>query len=183
MSQWLSRVSSWLWSLGIAFVLSLLISTFIIQPTKVLGQSMEPTLRDHSRILIAKWGHSLGETPKYGDIVIIDSRIDRKRGLHDDLLEYPLFQWMSGASGRDIFWVKRVVGKAGDVLEIRNNQVYRNGEPLDEPYLKEKMTTSGIQIITVPDGCIYVMGDNRNHSKDSRFLGAVPIGHVIGKKL
>jgi len=178
-----SRVSGWFFSIGAAFVLSLLISTFIIQPTKVLGHSMEPTLRDHSRILIAKWPRSLGESPRYGDIVIIDSRIDRKRTLRDDLLDYPLFQWLGGSGGKDVFWVKRVVGKAGDVLEIRNNQVYRNGKALNEPYLKEQMRTYANQIIKVPPGCIYVLGDNRNHSRDSRYIGAIPLGHVIGRKL
>ena len=178
-----SRTSGWLFSIFAAFVLSLLISTFVIQPTKVLGHSMEPTLQNHDRIFIAKWTRSLGESPDYGDIVIIDSRVDRKRTLRDDLLDYPLFQWLGGRGGKDIFWVKRVVGKPGDVLEIRDHQVYRNGLAVNEPYLKERMETGADRIITVPKGCVYVLGDNRNYSRDSRFIGAVPLGHVIGKKL
>lgn len=184
MTVWIHRIRSWAWSIGIAFFLSLLISTFVLQPTRVLGHSMEPTLKDHSRILIAKWTRSLGEEPAYGDIVVIDSRIERKRSLLDDLSDYPLFRWIAGSGSGDVFWVKRVVGKAGDVIEVRDHHVYRNGIELNEPYLKEQMATSPQeQKITVPEGHIYVMGDNRNHSKDSRTIGVVPIGHIMGKKL
>jgi len=176
-------LGNWGISLLIALVLSFLISAFIIQPTKVMGYSMEPTLQNQSRIYIAKWTHATGASPDYGDIVIIDSRIERNRTFKDELLEYPLFRLITGRSPENVFWVKRVIGKSGDQLEIVNNHVYRNGGLIDEPYLKEEMATLKARRITVPPGCIFVMGDNRNNSRDSRSIGSVPLGHVLGRKL
>jgi len=81
----------------------------------------------------------------------------------------------------EIFWIKRVIGKAGDRLEFKNGKVYRDGVPLDEPYVKEPMLYTSDEVIVVPEGHIFVMGDNRNNSFDSRMVGPIPVDHVIGK--
>ena len=77
-------------------------------------------------------------------------------------------------------WVKRVIGKGGDKLEFHDNAVYRNGTKLNEPYINGVMEFSMPGSFTVPEGTIFVMGDNRNHSSDSRFIGPIPIDHVLG---
>ena len=77
-------------------------------------------------------------------------------------------------------WVKRVIGRPGDTLAFHDGKVWRNGEALDEPYINEPMEYSRKGEITIPDGYVFCMGDNRNHSSDSRFIGPVPIDHVLG---
>ena len=74
-----------------------------------------------------------------------------------------------------------MIGKGGDVLEFKNGHVYRNGGELQEPYINEPMEFTMEGSYTVPEGMVFVMGDNRNHSSDSRFIGPVPIDHVLGK--
>ncbi|BCJ86996.1 signal peptidase I [Effusibacillus dendaii] len=176
----LKETISWIGTLATAVALSVLISAFVFQPTKVLGSSMEPTLQNNEYIFISKLPHTLKSEPDYGDIVIIDSRIDRTRTVKDDIVESPFFNLVTGHTDHDT-WVKRVIGKPGDVLEFRDHKVYRNGTALNEPYLKETMNYSTNQKITVPADHIFVMGDNRNYSKDSRMIGSIPLDHVLGK--
>ena len=78
-------------------------------------------------------------------------------------------------------WVKRVIGRPGDVLEFKDGHVWRNGEQLQEPYTKDTiMNYTRSTPVTIPEGHVFVMGDNRNHSSDSRFIGPVPVDHVLG---
>ncbi|MDF2961811.1 MAG: putative signal peptidase [Paenibacillus sp.] len=177
-----SEIRSWALSIGIAFVCSLLIGIFIIQPTNVLGHSMDPTLHDEQRIFVSKLSHTFHLEPDYGEIVIIDSRVDRSRSLLDDLLEHPLISLITGGDDR-IVYIKRVIGKPGDTLEFKNHQVFRNGEPLDEPYLNGPMNYTSSQKVIVPENHLFVMGDNRNNSKDSRNIGSIPLDHVLGVKI
>ncbi|TDF99269.1 signal peptidase I [Paenibacillus piri] len=177
-----SEIRSWVSSIGVAFICALLIGVFIIQPTNVLGHSMDPTLHDEQRIFVSKIPHTFHIVPNYGDIVIIDSRVDRSRGLLDDLLEHPLITLFTSKDDRS-FYIKRVIGKPGDVLEFKDHRVVRNGDPLEEPYLSEQMNYTSTQKVTVPDGHLYVMGDNRNNSKDSRNIGFIPLDHVLGVKI
>ena len=100
----------------------------------------------------------------------------------DDVMENPLIQLLTRDENR-VYYVKRVIGKPGDVLEISSGELYRNGEKLEEPYIKETMNAFSQGKWEVPDGHVFVMGDNRNHSDDSRSIGAVPLNHVLGKKL
>ncbi len=176
------RVRSWIGSLAIAYVLSLLIGIFFLQPYRVDGHSMDPTLRDNQRLFVSKLSHTFSYMPEYGDIVIIDSRISRDRSFMDDVMENPLIQLLTRDEDR-IYFVKRVVGKPGDVLEINGGELYRSGEKLDEPYIKETMNAYSQGKWEIPAGHVFVMGDNRNHSDDSRSIGAVPLNHVLGKKL
>ncbi|MVO98470.1 signal peptidase I [Paenibacillus lutrae] len=182
MNKVAKEIGGWALSLGMAFAIALLIGIFGIQPTKVLGHSMDPTLADNQRIYVSKLSHTLGREPDYGDIVIIDSRVQRERTLKDDILEHPFFTMLSGEID-DNLYVKRVIGKAGDTLEFKNNKVYRNGEPLEEPYVNGVMSYQSSETVTVPGGHVFVMGDNRNNSKDSRDIGPVPLDHVLGIKI
>ncbi|GGH24036.1 signal peptidase I [Paenibacillus segetis] len=179
MKVW-NEIKGWSFSIILGFVLSMIIGIFIIQPYKVDGHSMEPTLNDNQRIFAWKLPHTLNKLPDYGDVVIIDSRVDRKRTLMDDIKEHPIFRLMSGESDKEIFYVKRVIGLPGDTIEVNNGHLYRNGEELIEPYIKEQMDIGLDQVWTLPEGSIFVMGDNRNHSKDSRVIGPVPQDHVMG---
>jgi signal peptidase I len=173
---------SWIGSMAAGVFMAFLITLFLFQPSKVHGSSMEPTLLPDERIYISKLPRTLSYEPQYGDIVIIDSRVQQPRTFHDDLKDSAIYRWLSGSEDAHL-WVKRVIGKPGDIIEFRDNQLYRNGQLLNEPYIKEKMEGIQNQRIVVPEGHIYVLGDNRNFSKDSREIGTVPLDHVIGKKL
>jgi signal peptidase I len=177
-----SEIRSWVTSIAIAFGCALLIGIFIIQPTKVLGHSMDPTLHDEQHIFISKLSHTFHLQPKYGDIVIIDSRVERQRNFVDDLKEHPLISLFYGGDDR-IVYVKRVIGRPGDALEFKDHKVYRNGEALDEPYLNETMSYTSPNKMVVPENEFFVMGDNRNNSKDSRNIGFVPLDHILGVKM
>ncbi|RUT47591.1 signal peptidase I [Paenibacillus anaericanus] len=179
MKVW-KEIQGWSISIILGFVLSMIIGIFIIQPYKVDGHSMEPTLKDNQRIFAWKFSHTLNKLPDYGDVVIIDSRVDRKRTLMDDIREHPIIRLMSGESDEEIFYVKRVIGLPGDTIEVKDGKLYRNGEELLEPYIKEQMEVGIDQVWTLAEGSIFVMGDNRNHSKDSRMIGPVPQDHVMG---
>lgn len=164
-----------------AFVMALVITIFVFQPYKVEGHSMDPTLHDQQRIYASRVSHTLSKMPSYGDIVIIDSRFSRPRTLKDDFIENPLISLLSKNSGNNsIYYIKRVIGKPGDVIEVKKGKVYRNGQVLDEPYINGAMEVSPYKKWTVPENHVFVMGDNRNHSTDSRVIGFCPLDHVLG---
>lgn len=173
----------WINSVATGIILALAINIFVFQPTIVAGNSMLPTLEDHDFIALSKISRTLHRVPDYGDIVVIDSRVYRPRTWHDDLTD-PVFAFLNTTkivtNDRQYLWVKRVIGKSGDVLEFKDGQVYRNGSVLAEPYIKESMLYASAKKIVVPEGSVFVMGDNRNNSADSRFIGPVPVDHVMG---
>lgn len=178
----LRKVGGWIGTIAVAFILSLIIGIFVVQPYKVDGHSMDPTLHDKERVYVSKLPHTFSYLPNYGDIVIIDSRVDRNRTFMDDVTENPVIQFFLKKTD-EAFYVKRVIGKPGDVLEFKDHRVYRNGEPLNEPYIKEAMDYYSDKEWVVPANHIFVMGDNRNNSEDSRAIGFIPLNHVLGKKV
>lgn len=147
---------------------------------------MEPTLQPQEQIIISKLPNTFDYHPDYGEIVIVDSRISHKRSFKDDLLDNGLVRLITG-NHDDNIWIKRVIGKSGDVIDLKDNHLYRNGKKLEETYIKEAMKTEIAVAIefpyTVPKDSVFVLGDNRNHSRDSRYIGAVPLDHVLGVAL
>lgn len=179
----LNEIYDWTVSLSTAFVIALFINILVFQPTKVVGNSMQPTLQDSNYIIISKISHTFKTEPNYNDIVIIDSRVTRDRTWQDDL-SAPIVTYLSAlglasAPDHDV-WVKRIIGKPGDILEFKNHRVYRNGLALDEPYIKEAMNYTSDMSITVPPEHVFVLGDNRNNSSDSRYIGPVKFDHILG---
>ena len=181
----LKELGSWLIYILAAFLIASLLNIFVFQITRVQGSSMVPTLKHGDLYIISKLGNATNSYPDYEDIIVIDSRADRIRTLGDDfsdILKYNAITSLIKPSHDDIYWVKRVIGLPGDIIRMEDGKVYRNGELLEETYVNpaEKPMYTGSEV-EIPEGYIWVMGDNRNHSTDSRVIGAVPVENVVGK--
>ena len=151
---------SWAQSLIWALLLLVFISAFLVRISGVSGDSMYPTLHDGDRILVRVASY---EQPQRGDMIVVQAR---------HYLSEPL--------------VKRVIAVAGDTVEVEyGGVVYVNGEEIDEPYVNEEVFGGGDTQypITVPEGSVFVMGDNRNNSEDSRLtaVGTLKTEDIIGK--
>ncbi len=136
----------------IAALAALCLNTFIFQLVEVKMTSMVPTLLPNEVVFLNKTAYWFSK-PKSGDIVIFIRTDDNGNQIPD-------------SEGKKVNYVKRVIGVPGDVIEIYDGKVYRNGVELDEPYLKA--VTYGDYYCEVPEGRYYVMGDNRNDSRDSK---------------
>ncbi len=155
----------WMQALTMALVFLVITFTLVGRVITVVGSSMLPTLHEGDLMLL----QSVGYEPKRGDVVVL-----RK----SSFMAEPV--------------VKRVIAVAGDPVKVdyEHHCVYVNGEPLDEPYINELMVDprrSDLSVldVTVPEGSIYVLGDNRNHSSDSRNerLSTVDTRYVLGRAL
>lgn len=169
-------------ALMLSMVIALMLNTFVLQTYTVEGESMNPTLQNQELLYTSKLNYWLNSVPKYNDIVIIDSHTDQKRTFGDDIKNTNLIELFIEPQ-TEFFIVKRVIGKSGDTVEIKGHNVYRNGKLLKETYIKEMMYPSMEHKWKVPKNHVFVMGDNRNHSKDSRVIGCIPIDHVLAKVL
>ena len=180
-------IFEWFFHIAFCIVIALTIVLFVIQFTFVDGYSMEPTLQNRDRILICKVQRTLGIQPDRGDIVVLDSRIEQSRSFMDlfkDYFKYNTIAYrITGKKPEPVFLVKRVIGKPGDVLEFKEGQLSVNGQPVTEPYIKEPMKWFPDRVIVVPEGHVFVMGDNRNESYDSRYIGCIPLSHIMGEFL
>ena len=158
----------------VALILALFIRTFLVQAFKIPSESMVDTLLVGDHLLVTKFAYdikfpfvdkSIYKTgdPKHGDIIVF---------------EYP--------EDRSMDYIKRVIGVPGDTVELRGNVLYRNGQKVDEPYKKLDPfpgDKADFGPVTVPPDSYFVMGDNRDHSLDSRYWGFVPREYIRGKAL
>lgn len=175
--------------IGMALLLSALIRTFLVQAFWVPSGSMEQTLVRNDRILAWK----LAE-PGRGDVVVFRDPGGwlgeplPAHGLRADMRRVAVFLGlMPSDSGDDL--VKRVIGVGGDTIECCSPQgkIIRNGQPLDEPYIYPGEPTNQVRFkVTVPADRLFVMGDHRSDSADSRFhlegnYGTVPVSNVVGR--
>jgi len=139
-----------------AVMIALLINLFMAQATRVYGQSMEPNLRTDQRLIVEKLSYHL-HPPRHGDVIVLK--------LHDDSSE---------------LLIKRVIGLPGEEVEIREGRVFINGQVLEEPYLNHP-TEGQMAPKMVPPLHVFVLGDNRGFSNDSRSFGMVNFSDIIGR--
>lgn len=171
---------SWLKQIILVIAATILISVLIIQTYDINDVSMQPTFDPQgNRVLVFLTPYVFGATPEHGDIVIVDSRVDRERSFIDRFNDSPVISIVRREVNQHL-WVKRVIGLPGDRVEYNNGRVYRNGEALEEDYVINEMN-EGFAPIIVPEGHVYVMGDNRNRSSDSRQIGPIPLSNVQGR--
>jgi signal peptidase I len=168
----------------IAFAVALVIKTFLLQAFYIPSASMEPTLREGDRVIVEKLGYRFGE-PERGDVVVFERGSGFVPGPEDgDSLWEDVtnaFKSLFGfPTGTAQDFIKRVIAVEGDEVEASDGRVLVNGDPIEEPYLPEGVETSPFGPVDVPSGHIFVMGDNRNNSDDSRNFGPVRAGQVVG---
>lgn len=166
------EIIEWIKSIVIALVLALAITSFI-SGTKVYGSSMNPTLNHNDFLIIFK-----SKDISHGDIVIVKTNLEINP---EDLTGLNFIsKWKMGKTKS---LIKRVIALEGDSLVIKNGEVFLNGEKLEESYINEGDTFGNIVIDKIPKGKLFVMGDNRGRSLDSRSeeIGLVDIEDVSGK--
>jgi len=149
---------------GIVVILAIfvMIYLFIMSPQEINGQSMEPTFFNAEYILTNKVTYKF-RTPQRGDVIIFKS-----------------------PRNKEVDYIKRIIGLPGDTILLQNNTFFVNGVPIEEPYLRPNTATFGGSFlhegeeIVVPPEELFVAGDNRPHSSDSREFGPIPITDIIG---
>ncbi len=167
--NWLKELRDWVVAILLAVLIAFFVREYVFTLVKVQGQSMEPSLHHDDRLYVNRFFY----TPEKGDVVIFEPATDPNRP-----------------------YVKRVIATEGDTvyIDFRTGDVYVNDEVIEEDYIKDETREMGSYIselirngeygrtspIVIQPGYIFVMGDNRNNSKDSRHLGPVPIEEVMG---
>ena len=142
----IQEILSWLDVLVAAALIALFINSVLIANSTVPTGSMETTVMSGDRVMGSRL-YYLSHDPERGDIVI--------------------FRW---PDNEKIYYVKRLIGMPGETVEIKGGQVYIDGEPLDEPYIREPMNPNAPDMrFEVPEGSYFMLGDNRNYSRDSRY--------------
>lgn len=148
----------------LAVGIALFIVNFVGQRTVVFGSSMVPTLHDRDQLVVYKLGYLLSGSPQKGDIVVVWIPPEKRNNKNEKL------------------YIKRIMATAGDTIEVKDKTVILNGKALDEPnVVKEGGLYQEIDQVKVPEGHVFVMGDNRVNSEDSRKLGFIPISDIKGK--
>lgn len=186
------EVWEWFYTIVIALAVVFVIKAFLFDIVRVDGPSMHPTLVHNDRLIVTK----LGYKPAAGDIIILDSTYSDRQEYYEEYEENNdkelnffskialYFKLPEDLKRR--YYVKRIIGMPGDTVDIKDGQVLVNGEVLDEPYYDGVTSIMDYAIsypVTVEEGTVFVMGDNRPNSKDSRSsdLGLVPIDAIEGK--
>lgn len=150
---------SWVLCIVIAVAAAFLIRTFVFEPIQVDGDSMQPTLHSHQSLAVEKVSRYFS-LPERQQVVIV---------------HYP-------NDTDDKAYVKRVIGLPGETIEIKDSTVYINGTPLEENYISQTPYRD-MEAVTVPEGCVFVMGDNRANSKDSRAVGCIAHSEIVGNAM
>lgn len=192
----LKEAFEWIYCFIIGLIIAILIKYYIGVPTIVKHSSMYPTLIENQRLILNRWIRTTKGEYKRGDIVTFEAPSVSMISAKDADLENPkaIYKEVNGVFNKFKYYVceigkesyiKRVIGLPGEHVKIENGKVYINGEELKEDYLQPGVITDDLNgaftDIIVPEGYLFLMGDNRSGSSDCRRFGCIPIEKMEGK--
>jgi signal peptidase I len=166
----LKTLREWTLVIAGALAIALVVRAFLLAAFYIPSESMVPTLQTGDRVLVNKMSYRLHDIDR-GDVVVFERPASGQNRCK------PSYVWAAGSDIKDL--IKRVIGLPGDRIEGRDGKIFVNGQQLVEPYLQ--LSTGPFETVTVPDGCVFVMGDNRPFSQDSRVFGPIPEDLVVGR--
>ena len=190
-------IFEWIYCIVIAVVLALLIRYYVGTPTIVKQSSMYPTFKQNERLILNRIYRTKKTVPQRGEVITFESPslsyVDPSNAdLNNPTAEYE--NEHNGCFSKFVYnvleigktsYIKRVIGLPGEHVEIKDNKVYINGTELEENYLSENVVTESTDgaftDLVVPEGTVFVMGDNRGASSDSRRFGCIPYDKIESK--
>lgn len=190
MSEKTKNILEWIACFVIAIVLALLIRFYIGTPTVVQQPSMYPTLKQGQRLILNRMVRTFHEVPQRGDIITFEAPSNsyassvRAEYENEPTNIFSSFVYYVLEIGKKSY-IKRVIALPGEQVKIEDGKVYINGELLEENYLQEGVTTDSknpyLTEFTVPEDCVFAMGDNRAQSSDCRSFGCIPLDKIESK--
>lgn len=190
----IKEIIEWVICIVVAIVVALILRYFVATPTIVQQVSMFPTLKPNERLVLNRMDR--GKMPQRGDIITFEApskKLDihsieksNPTAIYDEVPKniFSKFAYYVLEMGKRSY-IKRVIGLPGEHIKVEEGKVYVNGEEIKENYLSEEIVTQtkNFNDIVVPNGYVFVMGDNRENSTDSRELGCIPISKIEGKAI
>ena len=200
MNSTLREIIEWLICIIIAVALALIVRYYIGTPTVVQQTSMKPTLMPNDRLWLNRWGRTTKKMPERGDIITFEAPSVLRPTIIDEDNPVAIYNYKPKNSLEKFryyvleddslkkSYIKRVIALPGEYLEIKEGSVFINGEKLQEDYLQAGVVTDMAQAnneevfaITIPENCVFAMGDNRTGSTDCRSFGCVPLDKIESK--
>ena len=194
MNSTVKEILEWIYCIVIALVLAMVFRYFIGTPTIVKMESMKPTLEQNQRLWLNRWGRTTHTLPQRGQIITFEepAKLEYSATEIEENKSNPVAKY-NETNGVEWFiknfleigkrsYIKRVIALPGEHVQIKDGKVYINEQQLDEPYLQSGIVTdllgNGFDDFTVPENCVFAMGDNRNHSTDCRAFGCIPLEKI-----
>lgn len=178
----LREIAGWTASILFAVVIAVVVDTKVFAAVEVRQSSMENTLYQGQKLIIEKVSY-IFNSPKNGDIIIfLEDKYKRNYGDELNIFKEDVENQLNLSSSVNTRLVKRVIGVPGDKIDLIDGYVYVNGKKINESYVTSKTFKEDISFpIKVPDGKLFVLGDNRQVSRDSRGFGLIDYKQVDGK--
>ena len=204
MNSNIKEIMEWIICIIIAVILALIVRYYIGTPTIVQQTSMYPTLKPNERLWLNRLGRTTNKMPQRGDIITFEAPSQIKIEKEDIDYDNAVAKYENEPQsilGKFTYhvlelnkksYIKRVVALPGEYVEIKEGSVYINGEKLEEDYLQDGVITDMMNgskdqnyftDFTVPENCVFAMGDNRTGSTDCRAFGCIPLEKIEGKVL
>ena len=193
MNDKLKNVLEWIYCIIIAVVIAILIKYFVGTPTIVKQSSMVPTFTQNDRLILNRLTRTMKKMLERGDIITFEAPSNNAEELTAEEAKNPIAKYENEPTnwwdsfvyhvleiGKDSY-IKRVIAIPEDHVELKDGEVYLNGEKLDEPYLSDDVITNSVGALKdfiVPENCVFAMGDNREYSKDCRAFGCIPLDKI-----
>ena len=195
------EILEWIYCIIIAVVLALLFRYYIGTPTIVKQVSMKPTLIENQRLWLNRWGRTTKTLPQRGEIITFEAPSKKSYTESEIDVNNPIAKYEKEPQGvlnkfiyyvlesNKVSYIKRVIALPGEYVEIKDGAVYIDGEKLEEDYLQDGVVTdmqNGMNQgyftgFTVPENCVFALGDNRTQSTDCREFGCIPLEKIEGK--